>query len=213
MNRYILILTMSNQTNLDKLLTPLYWESTEGALTIILNQGGSKIKVSRKAMVYNSDENLGCAGGRQHLVNQLLETGLERDDQLVFLDDDVEVLDRTWLWKLCSPLAGEYSISGVDGRRITEDWLSVPDILNPTYVSGGWCAIRGEVFLDGITWDMRFNPNYFEDVSFCWEASAIGKRIVCVPNVPLRHIHPPNEVAAQLVAINRQKFIEKWGKR
>jgi GT2 family glycosyltransferase len=212
-NRYILILTLSRQDLLDRLLSPLYWESTEGAQTIILNQGGSKIKVSRKARVYNSETNLGCAGGRQHLVNQLLDTGLERDDQLVFLDDDVEVLDRTWLWKLCSPLAGEYSISGVDGRKITPDYLTEPDCIAPDYVSGGWAAFRADVFLDGCQFDVeRFSPNYWEDCDIQFQARAIGKQIKCVGEIGLRHIHPPSEAATQLVAINRLKFMEKWDK-
>jgi GT2 family glycosyltransferase len=204
---------MGNQTNLDKLLTPLYWETTEGATTMILNQGGSKIKVSRKATVYNSDENLGCAGGRKFLVDSLLADGLGRDDQLVFLDDDVEVLDRYWLWNLCSPLAGEYSISGVGGRRVTEDYLTVIDTRNPSYVSGGWCAIRADVFLDGTTWDLRFNPCYYEDIDLCYQIREKDKRLICVPDVGLKHEHEPNEAAAQLVAINRQKFIEKWGNK
>ena len=212
MNRYILILTLSNQAMIDRLLTPLYWETTEGATTMILNQGGSKIKVSRKAVVYHSDENLGCAGGRHFLVSQLLPD-LERDDQLVFLDDDVEVLDRYWLWKLCSPLAGEYSISGVDGRKVTSEYLTEPCIETPDFVSGGWCAIRGDVFLDSCMFDMQFNPNYWEDVDLQAQARAIGKRIICTPDVGLQHIHPANEAAAQLVAINRQKFIEKWDKK
>jgi hypothetical protein len=212
MNRYILILTMSNQPNLDKLLTPLYWESTEGAQTIILNQGGGKINVSCKAMVYNSEQNLGCAGGRQYLVDQLLPN-LERDDQLVFLDDDVEVLERSWLWKLCSPLAGEYSISGVGGRTITPDYLTEVCVESPDYVSGGWCAIRVDVFLDGCQFDVeRFSPNYWEDVDLNFQARAMGKKIICVPDTGLRHEHEPNEAAAQLVAINRLKFMEKWGK-
>jgi hypothetical protein len=214
MNRYILILTMSNQPMISRLLSPLYWESTEGASTIILNQGGSKIKVSLKAMVYNSETNLGCAGGRQYLIDCLLETGLERDDQLVFLDDDVEVLERSWLWKLCSPLAGGYSISGVDGRRITSEYLTEPDCIAPDYVSGGWCAIRADVFLDGCAFDAeQFPVNYWEDCDLAEQARAKGKLIKCVGDIGLRHIHPPNEAAAQLVAINRLKFIEKWGKQ
>lgn len=202
---------MSNQDNLNRLLSPLYWESTESAQTIILNQGGSKVKVSRKAVLYNSEQNLGCAGGRQHLVNLLLPD-LKPDDQLVFLDDDVEVLNRTWLWKLCSPLAGEYSISGVGGRRVTEDYMTVIDTINPSYLSGGWCAIRADVFLDGCQFDVeRYSPNYWEDVDLCYQIRAMGKKLICVPDVPLRHEHPPSEHAATLVAINRLKFIEKWG--
>jgi GT2 family glycosyltransferase len=211
MNRYILILTMGNQNNLDKLLTPLYWETTEGARTIILNQGGSKIKVSRKATVYNSETNLGCAGGRKFLVDSLLEYGLERDDQLVFLDDDVEVLDRYWLWKLCSPLSREYSISGVDGRRITSDGMSVPDCENPQYLSGGWCAIRGDVFLDEINFDILYSPNYFEDCDIGMQCLAKGKKLFCTGDIGLRHLHPPSEETAKLLAINFEKFRLKWG--
>lgn len=210
MNRYILILTMSNQANLDKLLTPLYWESTEGAMTIILNQGGGKIKVPRKAIVYHSDENLGCAGGRKFLIQQLLPD-LERDDQLVFLDDDVEVLDRYWLWRLCAPLVGEYSISGVDGRRITKDVLSEPCMDKPDYLSGGWCAIRGDVFLDGCMFDIIYNPNYYEDVDICKQATSKGKKLIAVENAGLRHVHEPNEKMAHQVMMSREKFIAKWG--
>jgi len=210
MNRYILILTMGREDLINRLLSPLYWESTEGATTIILNQGGQKVKVSRKAIVHHSDENLGCAGGRTFLVDRLLPD-LQPNDQLVFLDDDVEVLDRYWLWRLCAPLSREYGISGVGGRNITPDFLTEATTdRHPDYVSGGWCAIRGDVFLDGITWDLRFNPCYYEDIDFCWESRAKGKLITCVSDVGLRHEHTPNEAAAQLVAVNRQKFIEKW---
>lgn len=219
MDIYIAVLTMGNQANIDRLFTDLFWNSIWGRVQTVhvLNQG-ERVSIHENSSYHNprlhyhvSKKNLGCAGGRKLLTEYLIEHRLHPTDAIVYLDDDVEIIDRDWLMNLVEPLLRGFSISGVAGRSLTPDLMTVSDEQFPDYVSGGWCAIRGDVFLDGCMFDEQFNPNYFEDVDLCFQARAKHKKIIAVGDIGLRHEHLAGASAADLIETNRQKFGKKWG--
>ncbi|MBX3081715.1 MAG: glycosyltransferase [Anaerolineae bacterium] len=156
--------------------------------------------------------NAGCAGGRNALVSRL---HLQRlDDIVVFLDDDIVPTSAQWLERLVAPiLAGEADISGVDCRRIDVHGMTYVDASAPHYVSGGWMAVRAELFMIGrygLYFDDQFNPNYYEDVDWCLRATALGARLVCVGEIGL--LHTPEPTIGQNLAgdASRVKFLKKW---
>lgn len=217
MKIHIAVVTMGKQALIDRLFSPLFWDSLGQNVvdSIIVLSQLQPVTISAPENAPNvinhcSVVNWGCAGARAVITKSLMEAGLKAEDIIIYLDDDVEVEKEYWLADLCAPLLRHYSISGVAGRRVTEDYLTEPNQENPDYVSGGWCAIRGDVFLDGCMFDEQFFPNYWEDVDLCKQASAKGKWIIAVGNIGLRHEHPVADEAAQHVSVNRQRFIEKW---
>lgn len=225
MNIHIAILTMGNQANLDRLFSDLFWSSVWGRVTSIhvLSQGlelqprgRQHYYVTPSLYFHTSECNLGCAGGRKFLTQKIMKArycgeGFDQEDVIVYLDDDIEVCVHDWLIKLVEPLLCGISISGVAGRSLTPDLMTVSDGVGADYVSGGWCAIRGDVFLDGCMFDEQFNPNYFEDVDLCFQARAMSKSIKAVGDIGLRHEHLAGASATELIEMNRQKFGKKWG--
>jgi GT2 family glycosyltransferase len=218
-NIHIAILTMGKQKNIETLFSDLFWSSVWGrvASVQVLSQVDAvhyqrpSRAVLPRLHIHNMPHNMGCAGGRKALTDFLMVLGLKREDIIVYLDDDIEVVAHDWLIKLVEPLLSGYSISGVDGRRLTSELLTEVDRDNPDYVSGGWCAIKAEVFLEGCMFDEQFNPNYFEDVDLCFQAKAKGKSIKAVGDIGLRHEHLAGASASQLVKENSLKFGKKWG--
>jgi hypothetical protein len=211
-----------NQANIDRLFSDLFWSSVWGRVESVhvLSQVGElhpkgrpNYYVTPILQLHKAAKNLGCAGGRKALTELLMQLGLQRDDVIVYLDDDIEIEAHDWLIKLVEPLLCGQSISGVAGRDLTEDLLTVPvnGRNNADYVSGGWCAIKGHVFLDGCMFDEQYNPNYFEDVDLCFQAREKSMSIYAVGDIGLRHEHLAGEEASKLVDENRLKFGKKWG--
>lgn len=210
---HIAIATMGKQENIDRLCIPLFWQSIDGiaASVYILSQiAPVTIPASWNAFTEYRSHALGCGGARQTMVDYYVATGLQANDVIVFLDDDIEVLAADWLSRLIAPLAGEYSIAGVEGRKLT-DYMPAIETVNPDYVSGGWCATRGDVWLDGCRFDDRYKPNYWEDVDLCFQARERDKRVTCVGNVGLRHEETLKAGQDLLLARNRARFYAKWG--
>lgn len=158
-----------------------------------------------------SPTNLGCGGGRQYVIDQMmLNHQLHDDDILVFLDDDIYAVKSDWLSKLIHPIgSGRAEIAGVEGRRILPDLNTVPATEKPDYISGGWCAIAGQVFLSGCRFDERYYPNYWEDADFCRQAVLLGFRLQVIGNVGL--IHDSEGGNGKQEWESRQKFAAKWG--
>lgn len=150
--------------------------------------------------------NLGCAGGRKYLLKQL---PLKPDDITIWLDDDLVATGDSWLDALIQPiLNNEADITGVEGMELLPTYFTQPCSGEPHYVSGGWCAISAQVFLAGVTFDVRFTPNYWEDVDLCFQARAKGFRIAKVDNLGLHHeAHAGNPEAFHY---SRTQFINKY---
>lgn len=156
-----------------------------------------------------ADHNLGCAGGRQRQVD-FLRAVLQPDEIAVFLDDDCYATNATWLDALTGPIRrGEADICGVDGRHIDAHgmtWQLQPGE-QPDYVSGGRMAVRAAVF-EACAFDPRFNPNYYEDVDFCFQARAAGYHIAAVGDVGMAHDDHPGDATA--AAKSMRAFVDKW---
>lgn len=219
MQIHIAILTMGNQRNINRLLGHLFWQSVWGRVegVHLLSQGGAVDCVkpyyhTPRLHLLQSAENLGCAGGRKALTQRIINDYGHPDERLaiVYLDDDIEVLDAGWLQTMIDPLWTIYSICGAEGGRVLAGGTTVPTWTDPDYVSGGWCAIRGDVFAAGCMFDEQFNPNYYEDVDLCYQAREKGLSI-CAVHVALMHDHATDAEMAELAAINRVKFTQKWG--
>lgn len=175
-------------------------------------------------VLFHTDQNMGCAGGRAFLTRRVLA---HADDDpgapvmypgdpprgpIIYLDDDIQVTRESWLMRLVRPFVDPLvGIVGVDGRRIdAEGWSHPAHDESVDYVSGGWCAIRAEVFLSGCMFDMRFNPNYYEDADLCFQAKAAGWQIRIAGNTGL--VHEPHSFPAgtyELVQRNRRLFVAK----
>ena len=157
----------------------------------------------------HAPHNLGCAGGRNRLIEQ---AQLEMPDDLaVFLDDDIVPIAHLWLERLIAPiLANEADISGVEGRMVDGQGRTHPASGQPDYVSGGWMAVRNDVFMTGLRFDERFNPNYYEDVDFCKRAADKGARLTSVGEIGL--LHTPDHGSSETLdgAASRKRFVEKW---
>lgn len=221
MKIHLCVATLGKQDMVDRLFSNRLWRSIFNQVEMIVMVSQLKsveipqpnwVGGSYRIMQRVTARNLGCAGARQWMVDYLMAQGLGRDDVIIFLDDDVIVKHVDWLEALVEPLRGEYSISGFDGRDVTPDYLTVTcrDI-HPQYLSGGWCAIRGDVFLDGVKFDETFNPCYYEDVDIGFQCQQLGKKMIKVENAGyLEHLHPANSQMAELVMVNREKFRAKW---
>jgi GT2 family glycosyltransferase len=225
---HLAVVTMGSQQNLDRLFSDCFWQSVWGRVAAIwlLNNGGQMVNVVAPNQHYPSIRyipcltNLGCAGGRKYLTEKIMKSrfcgeGFGAEDAIIYLDDDVQVVGHDWIRRLCEPLMGEYSISGVAGRRVTEDVLTEVDMENPMYISGGWCAIRGDVFKDGIGFDTQFHPCYYEDCDVGFQCKAKGKKLIAVGDIGL--VHDDNPIGRDMVAVskhvaeNRVRFANKWG--
>lgn len=157
---------------------------------------------------YKSEINLGCAGGRQFLVDKI---DLSPDDILIFLDDDLYAANDSWLETLVAPIrAGQADITGVQPMRLDAEFMAHPTGNDsPDYVSGGWCAISARVFLSGVKFDSGYT-NYYEDADLARQAAAKGFVIKGVSGVALHHdAHPGN---VETMTASRLRYIRKWCK-
>jgi GT2 family glycosyltransferase len=111
---HIAILTMGNQQNIDRLMGDVFWKSVWGRVASIhlLSQCGDKVEVASPNLnyphvkYYESEENLGCAGGRKFLTEKIMKSrfcgeSFGPEDAIIFLDDDVKVYSEDWIRLLC----------------------------------------------------------------------------------------------------------------
>lgn len=211
----IAIATLGQQANIDRLLNWNFWADCDkqNVIVHILSQiDPIRLKPKRGLIVDYSPAALGCGGARQKIVDYHMANGLKENDCIAFLDDDIEVCEIGWLEKLIAPLSQGFAISGVEGRKLSKK-LPVIAPKNFDYVSGGWVAIKGEVFLNipRCRFDPQFNPNYWEDVDICYQAKAKGLTIACVGDIGLSHVGELKPHTNALLQENRAKFYEKWG--
>jgi GT2 family glycosyltransferase len=210
---HIAIATLGNQENIDKLLCWNFWHGVAHTVEIVyvLSQlTPVKLAPKKSLIVEYQAMAMGCGGARQHIVDYLFAHGLNKDDIIVFLDDDIEVIEMRWLERLIAPLAEGYSISGVEGRKLTKK-MPKPEKQHFDYVSGGWMATKGEIFTYKCRFDERYFPNYWEDADLCFQAKQHGFKIACVGNVGLKHDETLKIGQLELLEINKKKFYEKWG--
>lgn len=177
-------------------------DGTREALAALKRRFGTQITLLL------SDTNLGCAGGRRAMAEHVMRDGMQAADCLIFLDDDIVATSDTWIDDLIRPIrSGQADITGYEGWKVTDTFFT-RKADDYDYVGGGRCAIRGGVFLQGCMFDVRFNPNYWEDVDFCLQARERGCRILEVPTVGLSHVSHGGNGAVMLQS--REQFLKKW---
>lgn len=210
---HVCIATMGNQENIDRLLSYNFWNDVNKVVenVYVLSQlQAIKLKPRAGLIVEFNAFAMGCAGARQHMVNYFIGKGLKPDDILIFLDDDIEVLEIGWLEKLIKPLSEGFQLSGVEGRKLTKK-MPRHERKNFDYLSGGWLACAGEVFIYACQFDEQFFPNYWEDADLSFQAKQHGFKLACVGNIGLKHIESLKADTSELLESNRAKFYAKWG--
>lgn len=168
-------------------------------------------RLSTDTMVWYSPNNLGCAGGRQRLIDYLITSEkLGTKDLVFFLDDDIQFIGKEWLWHFLKASA-DYDVIGQEGRVIGADGNSYPHEGKPIeYLSGGWCMWKGYVLLDPkVNMDTAYSI-YFEDSDLCYQARQAGYTLGEVNSPHLQHVShvtPEKSVAYQQ---GRNRFLSKW---
>ncbi len=169
------------------------------------------------------DANLGVAGGR----NRLLELMLDRipdDGWIIFIDNDLEFYPgwATPFLELFArqPNAGIASCSGheivVHGDR--RELLSLPGhaAIQVDVASGGFaCFVRPAVFRDIGRYDEALNPFWHEDDDISVRALVAGWDVYALPTAPvIHHGHKSGVALPALVqggSLDKQRYlVEKW---
>ena len=84
-----------------------------------------------------------------------------------------------------------------------------------TYISAATFAVRKEVFLGVLGFDLMWDPAYYEDVDLCLKIKAKGYKIIFEPKSKIVHLEGTTslDVNMQLnniVPMNRLKFVQRW---
>lgn len=180
---------------------------------IWLEQGSTVNAISDFADLreWHSTNNVGCAMGRQRLIDSLiLIEHLSPDDLLIFLDDDIQFLQTTWLQDFINTSL-DYDVFGVEAMKVLSDYTTEPiaEGKEPDYVSGGWCGWHGYVLLDGVQFDRNYHT-YFEDVDMCYQARQKKYSIGQVKTKALAHESHMTPLKSALYEQSRAYFIKKW---
>lgn len=210
---HICIATMGKQENIDKLLSWNFWHDvrhTVESIYILSQVEPIRLQPKPNLILEYNRALMGCGGARQHMVNYFLGKGLKPDDILIFLDDDIEMLQTGWLEKLIAPLAEGYDLSGVEGRKLTKKMPKV-DNKRFDYLSGGWLAVKAAIFDYKCSFDERYFPNYWEDADLCYQAKEHGFKLACVGDIGLKHDETLKLGQLELLDRNKALFYEKWG--
>ncbi|TXN75944.1 glycosyltransferase [Methylobacterium sp. WL18] len=86
-----------------------------------------------------------------------------------------------------------------------------------SYISAATLAVRKNVFLDVLGFDLMWDPAYYEDVDLCLKIQAKGYKIIFEPKSKVVHLEGTTSGDADLrlnniVATNRLKFVQRWQK-
>ncbi|SFM53117.1 glycosyltransferase [Methylobacterium pseudosasicola] len=86
-----------------------------------------------------------------------------------------------------------------------------------TYISAATFAVRKQVFLDVLGFDLMWDPAYYEDVDLCLKIQALGLHIKHEPKSKVFHLEGATSTDSDLrldnvVAANRLKFVQRWQK-
>jgi glycosyltransferase involved in cell wall biosynthesis len=167
----------------------------------------------RAMTVWSSWQNLMAIGGRQRLLDKIINWGLTDEDILIMLDDDMMPISPGWAKRLAQPLIEDETVgaAGVQGFQVT--WgpgLFLFDEVGETdIVNGGWTAYRGKVFLEGVEFDQRYMPFWHCDSDLAMQIRERGYRVIKVGNVGLAHA-PHHHKVDDLWREKRRLFIDKW---
>lgn len=206
---YVLIQTYNRIEKLKRLLdNPLFTGDIQavGATLVVNAQGctdGTNEWLQKwqlenlRAEVWVSWQNPGVVGGRCRLLDYVLRD-LKPEDIVVFLDDDVEVIERGWLYRLVEPITKDrehVAITGAFGVLVQPGWADyvqgVPAVpCRVDVVSQSHTAVAAHLFLDGVEFDLSLGFVWHEDTVLCMEAHARGYEVFYVgtpESIGLKH--------------------------
>lgn len=173
-----------------------------------LSQRGMDVKLF-KAPKRGLKSALGVAGGRQWLLDRL-----KAASYIMFLDDDVKVLDPDWFDPLLRALHRHPTVGivGPGGAFVRMDWSGfVSGAPGRVDVVAGYCQLfRAELALQlGCRLEQGYNPFWHEDSDFCLQARALGWEVFCAP---AGLIHKPSHSGDSAGAERRnfELFRQRW---
>ncbi|MBD2848614.1 glycosyltransferase family 2 protein [Paenibacillus sp. IB182496] len=161
---------------------------------------------------------------------------LASGDALVLLNNDV-LVTRNWLNNMlaCLSSSGDIGLVGpmtnyASGRQqLDEPFTHVEDMAarhndpdpskwrESTRIVGLCMLFKRELMERIGLLDERFSPGHYEDDDYCWRARMAGYRCVIAGDVFVFHHgsasfgQQAEAELQQLIAVNRDKFIAKWG--
>jgi glycosyltransferase involved in cell wall biosynthesis len=163
--------------------------------------------------VWTSWQNRMAIGGRQRMIDRMIGYGLQANDVVVMLDDDMMPISPYWCDRLVSPLhMPMVGAAGVEGFNVHFDkrGLFMPSPPGQVDVcNGGWTAYRGAVFLDGMEIDQDYYPFWHADSDMCMQILAQGRKVMKVGRVGLAHA-AHHRAITPLWEERRDMFIGKW---
>lgn len=160
------------------------------------------VKEWGRAEIYESQTNLGMAGGRRFLLTQV------SSPLVAILDSDV-VFSEGWLEPFISSLRFTTGILGHHGHYV--DWarrsLSEARVGKCDVVSG-YCQIFRRELLDRIQIDPAYGNGAWEDLDFCIQVKKLGLEVERVES-GLQHSWGGSWERSDY-ARNKDYFFTKW---
>ncbi len=222
-----LVICSHNQELAKQCLQSIRRQTDYDDYEVILVQHNVKMQLICRSVYYEGEFNfsrMNNLGARE-----------ARGDWLVFLNDDVTPLRRTWLAELARHVArpevgivgarllypsgaiqhagmvtGMMEGAGHPGRHTYGsaywNWLGLTR--NVSAVTGACMAMRREFFEDLGGWDEEFPVN-FNDVDLCIRARARGYEVIYEPSAVLRHKECQTRVAGVRWR-ERRRWRAKW---
>ncbi|MFJ3667583.1 glycosyltransferase family 2 protein [Streptomyces sp. NPDC090106] len=199
----VAVVTMGNRpVEVDALLESVAKQDLAPARIVIVGNGcrlpefAGRLPLPGEVTVLETDENLGCPGGRNVALARLREFG--DVDVVVELDDDGLLVDPGVLRRVAELFAADERL-GIVGFRIADEHgetqqrhvprIGASDPLRGGYVTGflgGGHALRSAM-LDAIgDWPARFFFAH-EETDLAWRAADAGWRILYAPELLLQH--------------------------
>ena len=102
------------------------------------------------------------------------------------------------------------------GRGDSPGKLQYNQVSEVDYCSGACLLIKHDLFTAIGGFDERYAPAYYEDTDLCFSVRRQGFKVMYCPDATVIHYEyttsgsDPNAGFRKYLAINRQKFIDKW---
>ncbi|MBU8551033.1 glycosyltransferase family 2 protein [Streptomyces rochei] len=199
----VAVVTMGNRpAEIDALLTSVARQDAPPARIVIVGNGcplpefAERLSLPGEVTTVETDENLGCPGGRNVALARLREFG--DTDVVVELDDDGLLVDTDVLRRVGELFAADDRL-GIVGFRIADEngetqqrhvpRVGASDPLRGGYVTGflgGGHALRSAMLDEIGDWPAEFFFAH-EETDLAWRAADAGWRILYAPELLLQH--------------------------
>lgn len=194
--------------------------STDGTATMLMSLVQSPNRKYDMSLIANPD-NLGVIGGRnlgfKAFFGETPEIDLSDCNYLVFLDND-QFVKPQWLEQHLSFLKSGYDVAGMEAWQMNQRFTPTLRVTAPdqwfSFLSGcGFSVSRKAAERIG-SFDMRFNPAYFEDPDYCFRAVDLGLRLGWNYRAMVKH-QPHQTLGSradrmQILMKSLRAFADKW---